>query len=159
VSSAPVEESTAAKILGGLSADLHEAIAVLRECSVNPPEELLRALRYLDGFRALPQPVLRVTADKKGLLIACGEQSVTLPPSALAATLADIAGGEGGGGSKPAEAVDRALKGTADASSSYDTDARAVARVLLRHYGDEAEAVVDRLPTFLDHARLERRKR
>jgi len=56
--------------------------------------------------------------------------------------------------SKPAEAVDRALKSTADASSSYDTDALAVARVLVRHYGDEADAIVDRLPSCLVHARL-----
>lgn len=55
-----------------------------------------------------------------------------------------------------ADAVDRILKSTASASASYDTDARAVARVLVRHYGDEAEAIVDRLPTFIEHARAEK---
>jgi len=58
--------------------------------------------------------------------------------------------------SKPADAVDRILKATACVSASYDTDARAVARVLVRHFGDEAEAIVDRLPTFIEHVRHEK---
>jgi hypothetical protein len=49
--------------------------------------------------------------------------------------------------------VDRALKKNV-ASASYDTDALEIARVLVRHFGDEAEAIVDRLPACLVHARL-----
>ena len=43
----------------------------------------------------------------------------------------------------PASAIDRALRKTAgQAGKTYDQDARAIARVLVRHYGDEAEAVL-----------------
>jgi hypothetical protein len=57
-------------------------------------------------------------------------------------------------------AVDRALKKNAPEASSckgYDVDARAIARVLVRHYGDEAEAVLKRAIAFLDEARKAKR--
>jgi hypothetical protein len=50
------------------------------------------------------------------------------------------------------QAVDRALKKN-EAAAGYDSDAMEIARVLVRHYGDEAEAVVDRLSSCLVHAR------
>ncbi len=57
-----------------------------------------------------------------------------------------------------APAIDRALRKTADEPcASYDTDARAIARVLVRHYGDEAEAVLKRAAEFLDEARRMKR--
>jgi hypothetical protein len=49
--------------------------------------------------------------------------------------------------------VDRALRKNADAAGSrkgYDLDAEAIARVLVRHYGDEAEAVLKRAIQLLD---------
>lgn len=49
------------------------------------------------------------------------------------ATLADVAGG--------AAAVDRALRKNTP-SASYQSDAEAIAKVMVRHYGDEAEAVL-----------------
>ncbi len=55
-------------------------------------------------------------------------------------------------------ALDRALRKTADKPcASYDLDARAIARVLVRHYGDEAEAVLERAAEFLDEARRTKR--
>lgn len=58
---------------------------------------------------------------------------------------------KGGERSGAAAAVDRALKKTAsDTMASYDGDAEAIARVLSRHYGDEAGAVLDRARHFLD---------
>lgn len=61
-------------------------------------------------------------------------------------------------GARAAPAVDRALKKNAVAAS-YDTDARDIARVLVRHYGDEAEAVLDRVPSHIVHVRLKTGKR
>lgn len=56
-----------------------------------------------------------------------------------------------------AAAVDRALKKNAsDTMASYDGDAEAIARVLSRHYGDEAGAVLDRARHFLDVAATKR---
>jgi len=52
-------------------------------------------------------------------------------------------------------AVDNALKKNA-AAASYDSDALEIARVLVRHYGDEAEAVLDRIPSCLVHVRLKK---
>lgn len=57
-------------------------------------------------------------------------------------------------------AVDRALKRTTDAAAAkkgYDVDARAIATVLVRHYGDEAEAVLARVKPFLEEARRVKR--
>lgn len=57
-------------------------------------------------------------------------------------------------------AIDRALrKNTEKASSSkgYDLDAEAIAKVLVRHYGDEVEAVLKRVVHFLDEARRPKR--
>lgn len=57
-------------------------------------------------------------------------------------------------------AVDRALRKNADeagARKGYDLDARAIARVMVRHYGDEAEAVLKRVAMFLDEARRAKR--
>jgi hypothetical protein len=52
---------------------------------------------------------------------------------------------------KGAEAIDRALKKTAsDTMTSYDGDAQAIARVLSRHYGDEALAVLDRARHYIE---------
>jgi hypothetical protein len=51
--------------------------------------------------------------------------------------------------------VDNALKKNA-AAASYDADALEIARVLVRHYGDEAEAVLDRIPSHLVHVRLKK---
>lgn len=57
-----------------------------------------------------------------------------------------------------APAIDRALRKNADeAGKGYDLDARAIARVLVRHYGDEAEAVLARAEKFLDEARRTKR--
>lgn len=44
-------------------------------------------------------------------------------------------------------AVDRALRKTAgdDTVRGYDGDAEAIAKVLVRHYGDEADAVLRRV--------------
>lgn len=68
-----------------------------------------------------------------------------------------MAEGKVGGGPS---AVDRALRKSADEAGSrkgYDLDARAVARVMVRHYGDEAEAVLKRVAMFLDEARRAKR--
>ena len=55
-------------------------------------------------------------------------------------------------------AVDRALrKNSGVVVKNYDLDAEAIARVLVRHYGDEAEAVLKRVPMFLDRARRAKR--
>lgn len=57
-------------------------------------------------------------------------------------------------------AIDRKLRSTADAASAgkgYDLDARAIAKVLVRHYGDESEAVLKRAAQFLDEARKAKR--
>ena len=59
-----------------------------------------------------------------------------------------------------AAAVDRKLKKNTEAMASarnYDTDALAIAKVLDRHYGDEAEAVLARAIEFLDEARRTKR--
>lgn len=55
-------------------------------------------------------------------------------------------------------AVERALhKNTEAAGKGYDLDAKAIAKVLVRHYGDEAEAVLKRAAQFLDEARRAKR--
>jgi hypothetical protein len=57
-----------------------------------------------------------------------------------------------------APAIDRKLRATADvAGKGYDLDAEAIAKVLVRHYGDEAEAVLKRTMVFLDEARRAKR--
>lgn len=57
---------------------------------------------------------------------------------------------EGSGGPS---AVDRALKkNTPAAGKSYDVDAEAIAKVLVRHYGDEADAVLKRTLELLGNA-------
>lgn len=52
-------------------------------------------------------------------------------------------------------AVDRALKKIEE--PSYENDAQAIAKVMVRHYGDEAEAVVKRVLERLPGARKEKR--
>lgn len=55
-------------------------------------------------------------------------------------------------------AVDRKLRATADeAGKGYDLDARAIAKTMVRHYGDEAEMVLKRVALFLDEARKAKR--
>lgn len=57
-------------------------------------------------------------------------------------------------------AVDRKLKKNTEAMSSarnYDTDALAIAKVLVRHYGDEADAVLRRAIEMLGEARRAKR--
>lgn len=55
-------------------------------------------------------------------------------------------------------AVDRALrKNSGVVVKNYDPDALAIARVLVRHYGDEAESVLKRVGAFLDEARRAKR--
>jgi hypothetical protein len=55
-------------------------------------------------------------------------------------------------------AVDRALrKNSGVMAKNYDSDALAIAKVLVRHYGDEAEAVLKRVGPFLDEARKGKR--
>jgi hypothetical protein len=39
------------------------------------------------------------------------------------------------------------------AAASYESDAEEIARVLVRHYGDEAEAVLERIPGYLASVR------
>ena len=59
-----------------------------------------------------------------------------------------------------AAAVDRQLRKnttTMALSKSYDPDARAIAKVMVRHYGDEAEALLKRAVQFLDEARRTKR--
>jgi hypothetical protein len=53
-------------------------------------------------------------------------------------------------------ALDRALKKTAP-EASYDRDAHAIARVLVRHYGDEADAVLKLAIERLGDVRKEKR--
>lgn len=51
-------------------------------------------------------------------------------------------------------AVDRVLKKNAsDDMKNYDTDAHAIAKVLVRHYGDEADAVLRRTIELLSEVR------
>jgi hypothetical protein len=55
-------------------------------------------------------------------------------------------------------AVDRALKkNSRDDMRGYDTDAHAIAKVLVRHYGDEADAVLKRTLELLGDARRTKR--
>lgn len=57
-------------------------------------------------------------------------------------------------------AVDRALRKNTEAASSrkgYDLDAQAIAKVLVRHYGDEAEAVLKRAVEWLPAAQRTKR--
>lgn len=55
-------------------------------------------------------------------------------------------------------AVDRALrKNSGVVVKNYDPDALAIAKVLVRHYGDEAEAVLKRAGLFLGEARRAKR--
>ena len=57
-------------------------------------------------------------------------------------------------------AIDRVLKKNADAAGSrqgYDLDAEAIAKVLVRHYGDEAEAVLKRAVEWLPAAQRTKR--
>jgi len=59
-----------------------------------------------------------------------------------------------------AAAIDRALRKNAPEASTrkgYDVDASAIARVLVRHYGDEAEAVLKRAAQFIDEVRRTKR--
>jgi len=59
-----------------------------------------------------------------------------------------------------AAAIDRVLRKNAFEASTrkgYDLDARAIAKVLVRHYGDEAEAVLKRATMFLDEVRRAKR--
>lgn len=59
-----------------------------------------------------------------------------------------------------AAAIDRVLRKNADAAGSrkgYDLDAQAIVKVLVRHYGDEAEAVLKRALVLLgEEARRKR---
>lgn len=55
-------------------------------------------------------------------------------------------------------AIDRKLRTTADAAGKgYDLDAEAIAHVLVRHYGDEAEAVLRRVAEWLPAAQRTKR--
>ena len=55
-------------------------------------------------------------------------------------------------------AVDRALrKNSGVVAKNYDLDAEAIARVLVRHYGDEAESVLKRASEWLPAARRMKR--
>lgn len=55
-------------------------------------------------------------------------------------------------------AVDRTLKkNSRDDMRGYDTDAQAIAKVLVRHYGDEADAVLKRAIELLGEARRTKR--
>ena len=55
-------------------------------------------------------------------------------------------------------ALDRKLHATSnETAKGYDLDARAIAKVLVRHFGDEAEAVLKRAAQFLDEARKAKR--
>lgn len=61
---------------------------------------------------------------------------------------------------RSAAAVDRQLRKNTEVmakSKSYDPDARAIAKVLVRHYGDEADAVLKRAIQFLDDERKPKR--
>lgn len=55
-------------------------------------------------------------------------------------------------------AVDRVLKKNArDDTKNYDTDAHAIAKVLVRHYGDEADAVLKQAIERLGEVRRTKR--
>lgn len=55
-------------------------------------------------------------------------------------------------------AIDRRLRKNApESGKSYDLDAEAIAKVLVRHYGDEAEAVLARAAEWLPAARRTKR--
>lgn len=57
-----------------------------------------------------------------------------------------------------APSIDRALRKNTDlVGKGYDVDARDIAKVLVRHYGDEAEAVLARAKLFLDEVRRTKR--
>lgn len=57
-----------------------------------------------------------------------------------------------------APSIDRALRKNVDAAGkNYDLDAEAIARVLVRHYGDEAETVLARAAEWLPAARRMKR--
>jgi hypothetical protein len=59
-----------------------------------------------------------------------------------------------------APALDRALKKNTDkvpAKKGYDLDAESIAKVLVRHYGDEAEAVLARAVEWLPAVRRAKR--
>lgn len=63
---------------------------------------------------------------------------------------------------RAAKKIDRALEESAEAVTAagkkgYDIDAQAIAAIMARHYGDEAEAVLDRTKLFLDDARAARK--
>ena len=55
-----------------------------------------------------------------------------------------------------AGAVDRALKKNSD-SASYETDARSIAKILDRHYGDEADSVLSLVTDLLREVRKAKR--
>jgi hypothetical protein len=55
-------------------------------------------------------------------------------------------------------AIDRVLrKNATEDCKSYDLDAEAIAKVLVRHYGDEAEAVLARAVEWLPATRRTKR--
>ncbi len=59
-----------------------------------------------------------------------------------------------------AAAVDRKLKKNTEIMNSaknYDTDAHAIAKVLVRHYGDEADAVLRRALELISDVRRTKR--
>jgi hypothetical protein len=61
---------------------------------------------------------------------------------------------------RAAAAVDRVLHKNAPEASTrkgYDLDAQAIAKVLDRHYGDEAEAVLKRAIVLLDNVQRAKR--
>jgi hypothetical protein len=62
---------------------------------------------------------------------------------------AEVASGTAG-------AVDRDLKKNAD-SASYETDARSIAKILDRHYGDEADSVLSLVADLLRKVKKEKR--
>lgn len=56
--------------------------------------------------------------------------------------------------------IDKALEANTEAASatrSYDLDAQAIAKVLVKHYGDEAEAVLARAAEFCEGSRRTKR--
>lgn len=55
-----------------------------------------------------------------------------------------------------APAIDRALRKNAP-EASYDKDAEAIAKALVRHYGDESEAVLARVLEWLPAVRRTKR--
>lgn len=56
-----------------------------------------------------------------------------------------------------APAIDRALRKLAEAPKTYDIDAEAIAKVLVKHYGDEAEDVLGRAIEWLPVVRRTKR--